>query len=564
MSDRASSSDRSDSRGETGSPEGMPSSSPVDRSSDAGPAAHSGTQASTGTPLGLRLRDLALAVSLANLCLLNAWFPALYDADYGYFNRLPVTAKTLLALATNFAWLTALFWASGQVVRRTRNRWVKLLGHLAIWAGLLLAFDFIRFEILRIPDHHVAKFVKHPLGAMVTVALGLAVLRWHRQAARLGMVLVLIVSPLALHTLGRIVLLLTHVQSLAQSSTPPPAPPPLVQPASPKRVVWLIFDEWDQRVAFAERPAGLRLPELDRLRSESFCAANAFPPGGSTLISMSALTTGLSVTAAVPTNSSELSLTVDGRSDALGWSQQTNVFGRARRLGFNTALVGWYHPYARIFGTNLNFCEWLPYPKYEPARTPTFAGTLVRQLRAAIAPLNLRQLQVDLCRETQRHALTLVTNASYGLVHLHFPVPHKPGIFLPDPDRYTITGIPLPRGYFNNLVLVDRLWGQLRRAMEESGTWNNTWVILSSDHWWRESTVYDGRIDRRVPFMVKAPGAGQHIDYPTPFDTILTAELVAAVLTGEIERGDQLATWFAQHHRPPREDLRPQTSTGHD
>ena len=71
-------------------------------------------------------------------------------------------------------------------------------------------------------------------------------------------------------------------------------------------------------------------------------------------------------------------------------------------------------------------------------------------------------------------------------------------------------------GYFNNLALAYRFLGQLRHAMETSGAWDKSWVIISADHSWRDSRIYDGVIDLRVPFLVKAPGAGQHLNICAP------------------------------------------------
>jgi hypothetical protein len=33
-----------------------------------------------------------------------------------------------------------------------------------------------------------------------------------------------------------------------------------------RRVLWIVYDEMDQRTPFLQRPADLQLPELDRLR----------------------------------------------------------------------------------------------------------------------------------------------------------------------------------------------------------------------------------------------------------------------------------------------------------
>src|SRR5262249_56942805 len=67
-------------------------------------------------------------------------------------------------------------------------------------------------------------------------------------------------------------------------------PAPLKRtPPSLRRVVWLVFEELDQRIAFEARPPGLGLPELDRLRRDSLYADAARPPAGTTEVAIPAL-----------------------------------------------------------------------------------------------------------------------------------------------------------------------------------------------------------------------------------------------------------------------------------
>jgi hypothetical protein len=116
-------------------------------------------------------------------------------------------------------------------------------------------------------------------------------------------------------------------------------------------VVWIIFDETDQRLAFEQRPAGLDLPEFDRLRHESLCATNAYAPGDSTAYSMPALTIGQRVSAVSVKRASDLALTLEDSGKVVLWSKAPSVFSAARELSVNTGLVGWYHPYNRVLAS---------------------------------------------------------------------------------------------------------------------------------------------------------------------------------------------------------------------
>lgn len=101
------------------------------------------------------------------------------------------------------------------------------------------------------------------------------------------------------------------------------------------------------------------------------------------------------------------------------------------------------------------------------------------------------------------------------------------------------------------LALADRTLGKLRHAMETSGQWDKTWLILSADHSWRESPRYDGRRDLRVPFLIKAPGPGKSITCSPPINTSLTHDLVLAILHGEPTDQQQTVAWLEAHPSVP-------------
>jgi len=334
-------------------------------------------------------------------------------------------------------------------------------------------------------------------------------------------------------------------------------------------IVWIIFDEIDQRIAFSERPRGLQLPELDRIRGESLYATNAYPPGGATYLSLPSLLTGLSVTEAVPTSPSELSLTLaegkDGRDgkdqrgtssselslNVVGWSTLPTIFSQARALGVNTALVGWYHPYERLFGASLNYCSWYAYPMYEPSRASTFQATLLNSFWSTVIPLQRRRLHLKIYQHTFEDSLQVVTNSNFGLSLLHLPVPHEPGIYRPATGEFSITSFGTVHGYLDNLALADRTLGELRRAMETTGIWDKTWLLVSSDHWWRAAAAYDGKIDHRVPFILKPPGVVHSATYSAAFNTAITHDLLRAILRRELDDPERIVTWLDRHRTEP-------------
>ena len=69
-----------------------------------------------------------------------------------------------------------------------------------------------------------------------------------------------------------------------------------------RRVVWVVFDELDQSV-IEQLPPNITLDQIERLKSESFVAANAFPPNNTTQKAIPSLLLGRQVSRAEPSSS---------------------------------------------------------------------------------------------------------------------------------------------------------------------------------------------------------------------------------------------------------------------
>ncbi len=499
-------------------------------------------------PFKQKIKDGIVALSLANLCFANAWFTILYDEDKGYFNKLPIQTSSTLALLVNILWLAALVWLGIRVWRRFRNRLLHFTLHLAFLALLLVPLDFVRHQIFHISDNRVALFFQQPVVMICSVVL-LALMVWqHRRAARAAGVLVAILSPLALSVLVKILLLLLGVMHLKQADYEPVLPPLAPVHEGQPRVIWIIFDCTDYRVAFENRPAGVQLPEFDRMRGESLFCTNACSPHSSTKSSMPALISGRRISSVGIANASDLNVQVADTGADTTWQKLPSVFAEARALGVNTALVGWYHPYDRILGKGLNYCSWYPFPLFEPARAKTFSHAMWREIGCIPWSWHIRRIFIGVCHDGLRDSLSLVTNNVYGLTLLHLPPPHTPGVYLPEKDQFTFWGMPRKIGYLRNLALADKELGQIRRAMEASGQWDKTWLIISADHSLGATTF--GQPDTRVPFIVKPPGANEAITYSPKINTIVTHDLILAILRGEITGQRALVPWLDEHGKP--------------
>lgn len=498
-------------------------------------------------PLKLKIKDGLVALSLANLCFIKVGFDLLSDHDR-YFDKLPVTTATLLAMLTNLFGFALVFWLIMQVRRRFPNALLHLVIHLLFFLLLLLPADFIRIKFFNIADYQIFKFLQQPMVILSEVVL-LALMVWqHRMLAKIAAVCVGILSPLAIFAVIKILLVCLGGSPLQQCTDELAPPAQLsVQPGQP-RVIWMIFDETDYRLTLEKPPADYQFPEFQRLMRESLSATAAKAPADMTYMSMPSLILGRRISAADAGDTCDMKVTFAESGETTTWYGQPSVFSEARKLGFNTALVGWYLPYQRELGDVLNFCEWYPYPAFEPTRAKTFSAEVWQQIDSLTETVHLRKLFINIHLASLQAALPVVTNSVYGLTLLHLPAPHKPGIYLPDEDRFSARlFVSKVTGYFNNLVLADRELGKLRRAMEASGQWDETWIIVSADHSWRDSKLYDGVRDYRVPYLIKPPGAPEPATYNHPFNTILTHDLILAILRGELTNRQDTAQWLDAH-----------------
>ena len=510
------------------------------------------------------LRDAMAALSLSNLCFISAWQILLNPGHYFYYYWKNYPGFTeIIALVLDILLLAVLFSVGIAATRRFGKGALAKGARVLFVLLLVIPLNSIRLGGGSLNDLDLFTFLRRTqvmvLGCLLLAAILLVLWRWSSVITRIVAPILMILAPFSLVALSQGVWLAQRHRSdirLFNKKTPDVAESE-TEPA--RRVLWLIFDEMDQRMLFDARPDGIKFPELDRFRSEAIYADSAYPPAGETLMSMPALTTGRIVTRAVPSRPDELMLTFDGSKEAAGWSAQPNIFSAARAAGFRTALIGWYHPYCRTIGTGLDVCYWEPsISEANPVLDKLSMGGAMRLWVRAVLfriPLVFRLLKSRYMRDLrEQHIVThqrilaearaVVRDRGLNLTLIHFPVPHHPFIY--DPARNVLSPAT-DNDYAGNLELVDKILGELRREMEAAFSWNKTAVLITSDHWWRDSTPVNGRRDHRVPFLLKLAGQPEGVTYPRAFNTVLTHDLVLAYLSGELSSKDDMIQWMDRH-----------------
>jgi len=534
------------------------------------------------------LKDFLICLSLANLFFMDFW-ASLADRSMMYHQKAPAPWGILAATICDELLLAVVFWAAVTILRRWPNTlWTKL----ARWALLLLLLiplNMLRGHVLGIYLQNLLDLFGRPgfvlFALCVSIGSIFVLSRWNRIIFRLAKTTLILLAPLL--PLSVAYAASFAIQASLASTFADKAPAPLlpISEARTPRVLWLIFDELDQRLAFEERPDSIRLPELDRLRAQSLYATHAIPPANETLLSMPALITGRLISRAKQAGPNELMITFQDSGKTEVWAGNPSVFSRARSVGFNSAVVGSYHPYCRVMGDVLNACsftqcEW-PFQAQECGWELSVFENMRHQMETQLewVPFlkrsglirpdqSLRQDHKSLYLQIRQDALQAVTNTALGLILLHWPVPHPPGIY----DRFTeALRSDGNSNYFDNLLLMDRAIGELRRIMEPDGTWDTTHVLLTADHslrtnfwgqqvfWTREEALATGGTELpHVPFLLKLAGQKTAQTYHSPFNTIVTHDLILALLRQQLAEPESVGQWLDHHrtraHVPPRAD----------
>lgn len=155
---------------------------------------------------------------------------------------------------------------------------------------------------------------------------------------------------------------------------------------------------------------------------------------------------------------------------------------------------------------------------------------------------------------TQSHVVTYqqilaaatqaASNQDYNLVLAHIPTPHAPHAYNRNTKQFTRRNSAIS-GYWDSLALADMTLASIRQAMERAGVWESTTILATSDHSYREEL--DGKLDTRIPFLLRLAGQAQGLSYEAPFNTVLAHPLMLAILKEELRTPQAVKQWIEQH-----------------
>jgi hypothetical protein len=518
----------------------------------------------------LTRQDVVCCISLANLVTFSIWFYlfALADPTLDYFRDTPLDTSVYVwgSVAAVLAWLllTGSFIIILRKMRDFRGGTFMPLLRAAACALLIIPVYFLSAK-MELSSRTTYVLIAGVASTAAILAIGG---RGGKLVANVGTTIIVALWPLSIITPASFVwriLSRPAEAAFAASATPGLLP---VHSGRAQRLVWIIFDELDEELLFALRPERVHVPEFDRLRSSSLYADEAVAAADFTAVAFPALTTGRAVRSVTPDGPNSLRLNFrDGKTG--DWADTPNIFRKLREIGIDAAIAGWHHPFCRVFAEVLSGCAWeMNHDAFSTLRREfvyvrskgglgRLAGNTLDAIWGTGPTIKTAEYHIladEQRRQSQRlvgHALDFVADPRYGLVLVHFPVPHPPAISGRKDGNY-----------FDNLMEADSVLGQLRERMVRAGLWDSSAVLVMGDHplrvhIWQDRPTWtpeEARLTRkrnklRVPFLLKMPHQTQPVGYAGRFDTLLTHDLILEIIQGRLNDAQATARWMELHQR---------------
>ena len=315
----------------------------------------------------------------------------------------------------------------------------------------------------------------------------------------------------------------------------------------PRRVVWVIFDELDyDRLFGTDRSQSLEVPNFNWLAGASAFAENASSPASATIYSIPALLTGLSLTAPGIDIDASSTLWIEHAGQApTPFTEQSTIFGAIRSAGLGASVLGFYHPYCKLF--SLDRCDSFDWPSVGGTGAGLWANMpdyLSEKLGGERNWDQITARTIELLPEYLR--------LDDALTFIHCNFPHPPARHADAVLHLNASPDPLTE-YSHNLELTDQVLGKIIGGLESQTPRHELLLVVSSDHWLRNMwyRASEREASRRVPLMIWKVGDTRGIRMQEPLNTVHTAALIAAFLSGTVSSQHDVADWWEHQSVPP-------------
>jgi hypothetical protein len=298
--------------------------------------------------------------------------------------------------------------------------------------------------------------------------------------------------------------------------------------AQKRKVVFVVFDEFDPVVAFSKQDEDGSLKHFQKLIDGAFFAPNALPPAKSTIESIPAMMLGKETMGNVFDQQSRLFLKT-GPTEKIEFNQTNSFFHKLPGGWASLSILGFYHPYCKIY--QAADCVTFPFSKFSHPDSWRFWES-----RDNLEYITENQVQL---------LPSFLSLKSRQLIYVHLNIPHLGANFAAKTLHR-----PLPSNsnelYSLNLELSDLVLKSILESLEKATPQNQeVLLIVCSDHWFRSSsTLRDESNGLPALLAVKLLSDKKGVTLDKTISTHHLTSLAIDFLNGKINTHTDVYNWF--------------------
>ena len=399
-------------------------------------------------------------------------------------------------------------------------------------------------------------YVDYKVEFVNLVMVGLVVFSWCRPQARIvrrAATVALILSPLALISF---VELLRFPDWAAPLDKLPGLRPAMTNNSTP--VFVFVFDEWSYARSTTNGQFLPAFPNLRRLSEQSFFFQEACSPAARTHQSVPRLLYQNDF-ASVKIGRDKMFVETGGK-----WSptdETASLFLHARENNYQSYILGFYLPYRKILGNQVDVCRGYPGEPKAGALLQNVGSRFLKNIKFWMDPVSLKLARTlnrlpvpnskvaysrfwfNLNHNLRDDAFSVIDHApNNSFLFAHMIVPHSPFIFKADGGYHGPYKAGRMSGniedYKRSLQYLDKLVGEFMDRLKAAGKFDDAFIILTSDHSWRMDYTRDGVLSdsdevRHVPLVIKCPQQKIPRQVAETFPLVQLGSIIDSVLGGK-------------------------------
>ncbi len=466
-----------------------------------------------------------------------------------------------LSIVVGILLLAALIFLAQSLAAALRWPWLnRIVQHLFLFA---LGTGFIA-SLFTYADYKVE------IANLALVTL--VVFSWCRPQFRIvqcAAAVALIFSAVALISFYQ---LLRYPNWAAPMDDLPASRPTATNGASP--VFVFVFDEWSYARSTTNGQFLPAFTNLNRLCEQSFFFRDAYSPSTRTHQSIPRVLFQNDF-ASVKVGRDKMLVDNGGK-----WSPtdtMPSLFLRAREKNYQSCVLGFYLPYRKMLGDQVDLCRGYPGEPKAGSLAKNVINRFLKNIKFWMDPVSrktartLNRMNVpnskaaysrfwfNLSHSMRDDALSVIDHApNNSFLFAHMIVPHSPFVFNADGSyRGTYKGARMSgniQDYQRSLQYLDKLIGELMDRLKGAGKFDDALIILTSDHSWRMDYTRDGILSdsdevRHVPLIIKCSQQKIPHQVAETFSLVQLGPIIDSAFGGKDDDANVLE--LLRRHVPP-------------